>query len=106
MNLNPLADIAEEARKQRYEKEIENTLDILKNALKEYKPVKLIEVTSSDDNDSTYKITLNPQYIISIEKFDNNYTAINMSDGTKYLVLESREAIMNQVNGDSKTYVG
>lgn len=106
MDLNPLADIAESARKQRYEKEIENMLDILKNALKEYKPMKLIEVTVMDANGGNHKITLNPQYIVTVEQLDDIHTTIHMNDGTNYLVSESCEVIMNRVNGDSKTYIG
>ena len=104
MNQNPIIALGDQLKQQKYENDI-------KRLIQEHLSMKFIEVTEPCEDGRSRKF-INPQYIVMIEERqlgDSTKTLVKMCSGEEYRVLESREDLMNIINGtpvSSKTVIG
>ena len=96
MELNPLADMIEQAKKKQFDDKI---LGIQKNIsqLQETMMNKsFIELNILEGTEASHKISINPDYIQCIQE-DGEHASVQLSDGTSFHVIESREVILKLI---------
>lgn len=95
MDLNPLADMAERAKKQQLENrlnKIQNDIDSLRGDVMRKSDFVTLQTVGSD------KVSINPAYI-SYVKEDGANAHIYMNDGSMIEVSGSRNQILNLIEG-------
>ena len=97
MDRNPLIDIADKAKQQHLDNNLNDIKVGIQYILKEIHMPKLIELTTGVDT----KILVNPEHIISIIPTSDQRSWVNVVTGEQYKVLETKDEIMKLVNADT-----
>jgi len=98
MDLNPLADMVEQAKKKQFDNKIlgiQQDITQLKGAIMSKS---FIELNTLGDMDESDKISINPEYIQYIKE-DGDHAYVRLSDGTSFHTVESRDVILKLILG-------
>lgn len=98
MDLNPLADMVEQAKKKQFDNKIlgiQQDITQLKGAIMNKS---FIELNILGGTDASRKLSINPDYIQYIQD-DGDHSYVQLSDGTSLHTIESRDAILKLISG-------